>query len=188
MKIEELDEVTLTVDLPLMGLRVGDAGVVVHLHSDGEHAEVEFFDVDRATTRSVETVALRDLIPTSLLRLLAARQFGAIKLQDPRTGDPASLACAIGFLFLASATAYASVRRRETASKGDRAFDLRVLLPSTYASQLESEAAKLWELTSEMHLLSLPAAVSAMTGLTLVGNDLLKVWVQQVVKGSFVKR
>lgn len=67
MRIEELDEVVLTTELPSLGLGMGQTGVVVHLHADGELCEVEFFD-DAGSAIGVETVSRRDLVPVRLAK------------------------------------------------------------------------------------------------------------------------
>ena len=42
MRFKELDTVVLTRDVPEHSLMEGDLGAMVHLHDDGEPAEVEF--------------------------------------------------------------------------------------------------------------------------------------------------
>ncbi|MDE2836613.1 MAG: DUF4926 domain-containing protein [Chloroflexota bacterium] len=44
MKLKEHDVVTLVVDLPSDGLRVGEVGTVVHVHGSGKAFVVEFAD------------------------------------------------------------------------------------------------------------------------------------------------
>ena len=54
--IKELDQIVLTADLPKEGLKVGDAGTVVHIHRGGEAFEVEF------TTLGGETIAVTTVL------------------------------------------------------------------------------------------------------------------------------
>ena len=49
MKINELDAVALTSDLPQHGLKRGDVGAVVLVHGDNEAFEVEFVGYDGHT-------------------------------------------------------------------------------------------------------------------------------------------
>jgi hypothetical protein len=48
-KINELDAVALTCDLPEHGLMRGDVGTAVLVHGDGEAFEVEFVDYEGRT-------------------------------------------------------------------------------------------------------------------------------------------
>lgn len=47
--IREHDRVVLTTDLAKEGLKAGDVGTVVHIHSQGEAFEVEFLTLDGRT-------------------------------------------------------------------------------------------------------------------------------------------
>jgi hypothetical protein len=47
--VREHDQVVLTVPLPELGLEVGDVGVVVHVHGQGDAYEVEFLTLDGET-------------------------------------------------------------------------------------------------------------------------------------------
>ncbi|MBI1728847.1 MAG: DUF4926 domain-containing protein [Candidatus Rokubacteria bacterium] len=47
--IREHDRVVLTTDLANEGLKAGDVGTVVHIHSQGEAFEVEFLTLDGRT-------------------------------------------------------------------------------------------------------------------------------------------
>jgi len=47
--IKEHDRVVLTTDLAKQGLKAGDVGTVVHIHSQGEALEVEFLTLDGRT-------------------------------------------------------------------------------------------------------------------------------------------
>jgi hypothetical protein len=62
--IKEHDIVVLTVPLPSEGLEAGDAGTVVHIHTDGNAYEVEFLTLDGNTT-AVATVEAFQLRPVS---------------------------------------------------------------------------------------------------------------------------
>lgn len=64
--IKELDPVALTCDLPEHGLKRGDVGAAVLLHSDGEAFEVEFVGYDG------HTVALITLEHTQVRPLRAS--------------------------------------------------------------------------------------------------------------------
>jgi hypothetical protein len=48
-KIDELDAVVLTQDMPEQGLEQGDVGTVVLVHGEGEAFEVEFVGYDGHT-------------------------------------------------------------------------------------------------------------------------------------------
>ena len=60
----EHDQIALEKTLPELGLRQGDVGVVVHVHSDGRCCEVEFMKGDGDTV-GVATLLLEDLRPLS---------------------------------------------------------------------------------------------------------------------------
>lgn len=61
MKLKLLDSVLLTRDLPEHGLRIGDLGVIVHIHVP-DCFEVEFFDAS-GDTQAVIPVRDSDLRP-----------------------------------------------------------------------------------------------------------------------------
>ena len=67
----ELDTVVLTHDLPQSGLRAGDLGAIVHLHSP-EAFEVEFVTAS-GRTQALLTLTPADLRPVSDNDLLAVR-------------------------------------------------------------------------------------------------------------------
>lgn len=52
-KIDELDAVVLTQDMPEQGLEQGDVGTVVLVHGEGEAFEVEFVGYDGHTVALV---------------------------------------------------------------------------------------------------------------------------------------
>jgi hypothetical protein len=62
--IQELETVVLVTDLPEHGLRAGDIGAVVLVHSSGEHYEVEF------VTLSGETIAVVTVQDNQVRRVL----------------------------------------------------------------------------------------------------------------------
>ena len=72
MKIQEHDQVVLTVDLPAEGLESGDVGTVVHVHRDGEAYEVEF------TTLAGDTLAVAT-VPASRLRPVNKRDISHVR-------------------------------------------------------------------------------------------------------------
>jgi len=61
MRIKEHDCVVLTADLPNEGLKAGDVGTVVHIHSAGAAYEVEFmtFAGNTIAVTTVDANALR---------------------------------------------------------------------------------------------------------------------------------
>lgn len=58
--ITEHASVVLTENLPASGLEVGDVGVVVHIHRNGEAYEVEFMTLDGGTL-TIETLEARQI-------------------------------------------------------------------------------------------------------------------------------
>jgi hypothetical protein len=65
MNPQELDVVTLAVDLPDDDLRAGDTGTVVYLFENPATAyEVEFLDAE-GSTRAIVTLTADQLRPTS---------------------------------------------------------------------------------------------------------------------------
>lgn len=58
--IAEHASIVLTVDIPEAGLQVGDVGVVVHVHTNGEVFEVEFMTLDGGTM-TVQTLEARQI-------------------------------------------------------------------------------------------------------------------------------
>ena len=71
MTYQELDCVVLARDLPEHGLRTGDLGTIVHVHSP-EAFEVEFVRVS-GVTQALVTVQAADLRPIQARDLLAVR-------------------------------------------------------------------------------------------------------------------
>ena len=65
--IDEHRQVVLTEDLPALGLKAGDVGVVVHTHVGNRAYEVEFMTLDGETV-AIETVE--------------ARQIGKVRLRE----------------------------------------------------------------------------------------------------------
>jgi len=70
--IEELESVILTVDLPLNGLKAGDIGTVVLVHSGGVGYEVEFAALDG------ETLAVVTL-PSEQIRRAVRREIAHVR-------------------------------------------------------------------------------------------------------------
>lgn len=70
--INEYDRVILLNDLPEHRLKAGDVGTVVHLYTDGEACELEFFTLD-GQTLDVVTVALSEVRPVGMMDILHAR-------------------------------------------------------------------------------------------------------------------
>ena len=62
-KIDELDAVVLTQDMPEQGLEHGDVGTVVLMHGEGEAFEVEFvgYDGHTAALVTVDREAVRPM-------------------------------------------------------------------------------------------------------------------------------
>ena len=58
--IQEHDCIVLTQDVPDLGLRAGDVGTVVHVHTDAAGYEVEFM------TLTGRTVAVATVLPSQL--------------------------------------------------------------------------------------------------------------------------
>jgi hypothetical protein len=71
MTFKELDTVVLKRDLPESGLRAGDLGVVVHIHSPDDF-EVEFVRAS-GHTQAVVTLTAADLRPAGEHDLVAVR-------------------------------------------------------------------------------------------------------------------
>lgn len=70
--IKEHDRIVLTSDLPKEGLKAGDVGTVVHIHSKGEAYEVEFLTLD-GRTATVATVQALHARPVTSRDLTHAR-------------------------------------------------------------------------------------------------------------------
>lgn len=70
--IKEHDRIVLTSDLPKEGLKAGDVGTVVHIHSKGEAFEVEFFTLD-GNTAAIATVLRSQIRAVSNRDLTHAR-------------------------------------------------------------------------------------------------------------------
>jgi len=71
--IREHEKAVLTVDLPEHQLRAGDVGTIVHIYSDGEAYEVEFFALD-GHTLDVVTVEGEQVRPVSRRDVLHVRE------------------------------------------------------------------------------------------------------------------
>lgn len=74
--IKELDNVVLSVDLPKLGLKAGDVGTVVLVHSAGEGYEVEFVALDGETI-AVATLGAKELRPVGHGDMVHARSLAA---------------------------------------------------------------------------------------------------------------
>jgi hypothetical protein len=61
-RIELLDTVALTEDVPTHGLTAGEVGAVVEIHGDGEAFEVEFCD-NVGVTYGLHTFRANQLMP-----------------------------------------------------------------------------------------------------------------------------
>lgn len=70
--IKEHKRAVLIVDLPLIGLKAGDMGTVVHVYPNDAAYEIEFFTLDRHTI-DVVTVAAEQVRPVSRHDILHAR-------------------------------------------------------------------------------------------------------------------
>lgn len=77
MTLRELDTVVLERDLPAHGLRKGDVGAVVHVHSEAA-VEVEFVRASGQTQALVE-------LATEDLRLVRDDDLLAVRHVDPST-------------------------------------------------------------------------------------------------------
>lgn len=62
--IKEHDRIVLTGDLPKEGLKAGDVGTVIHIHSKGAAFEVEFLSLEGKTI-AVATVSALQLRPVT---------------------------------------------------------------------------------------------------------------------------
>ena len=71
--IQEHDRIVLTVDVPQDGLKAGDVGSVVHLHSQGKAFEVEFMALDGRTV-AVTTILSSQVRPVSKHDMTHARE------------------------------------------------------------------------------------------------------------------
>ena len=70
--IKEHDQVVLTSDLAEGGMKAGDVGTVVHVHTQGEAYEVEFFTL-HGKTAAIATVRSTQLRPVSPRDITHAR-------------------------------------------------------------------------------------------------------------------
>jgi hypothetical protein len=71
--IPEHDQAVLTVDLPHLGLRAGDVGVVVHVHAGGAAYEVEFC-THAGRTIAIETLTAEQVRPVAAEDVVHARR------------------------------------------------------------------------------------------------------------------
>ncbi len=71
--IQEHDRIVLTVDIPQDGLKAGDVGSVVHLHSQGKAFEVEFMALDGRTV-AITTILSSQVRPVSKHDMTHARE------------------------------------------------------------------------------------------------------------------
>ena len=74
-KVDELDLVVLTRDIPGEGLRRGDVGTVVHRYAEGRAFEVEFATA-AGSTIAVLTLGPDDIRPLGGQDLLHIREYG----------------------------------------------------------------------------------------------------------------
>jgi hypothetical protein len=70
--IKELDRVILTTSLPEYGLKTGDIGTVVLVHTKGEGYEIEFVSLDGETVAIVSLHA-HNVRPIGRLEIAHAR-------------------------------------------------------------------------------------------------------------------
>ena len=70
--VHELDTVVITRDITGRGIVAGDIGVVAHLYTEGNVAEVEFI-TGEGTTLAVETLSISDIRPVGAREILHAR-------------------------------------------------------------------------------------------------------------------
>ena len=61
-RVELLDTVALTEDVPALGLTAGEVGAVVEIHGDGEAFEVEFCD-NAGVTYGLHTLRAGQIMP-----------------------------------------------------------------------------------------------------------------------------
>ncbi|MSQ06063.1 MAG: DUF4926 domain-containing protein [Dehalococcoidia bacterium] len=73
---KEHDRIVLTKDVPAEGLKAGDVGTIVHVHSADKAFEVEFLTLDGATA-AVPTVVASGVRPVTHRDITHARQIGA---------------------------------------------------------------------------------------------------------------
>ena len=69
--IPEHERAVLTVDLPEFDLKAGDVGIVVHIYSDDDGYEIEFFTLD-GHTFDVVTVDAAQVRPVSSREVMHA--------------------------------------------------------------------------------------------------------------------
>jgi len=74
--IKELDSVVLAVDLPAHGLKAGDVGIVVLVHSGAAGYEVEFVALDGETI-AVTTLTAAEIRPVGRREVVHARPLPA---------------------------------------------------------------------------------------------------------------
>jgi hypothetical protein len=74
--IQEHERAILTTDLPQHGFKAGDVGTVVHIYSDGDAFEIEFFALD-GRTLDVVTVEANQVRPVSRRDVLHVRELSA---------------------------------------------------------------------------------------------------------------
>ena len=77
LPFRELDTVVLTRDVPEAGLRAGDVGAMVHVHS-AEALEVEFVTA-AGRTLALRTLAAGDVRPVRDDDLLSVRPAGPVR-------------------------------------------------------------------------------------------------------------
>lgn len=70
------ERVVLTHDIPNQELKAGDVGTVVHLYSDGNAYEIEFFALD-GRTLDVVTVEADQVRPVGRRDMLHVRELSA---------------------------------------------------------------------------------------------------------------
>ncbi|NID10630.1 DUF4926 domain-containing protein [Fibrivirga algicola] len=67
--IQELDLVALRIDRPVVGLRRGNVGTVVHIYDEGRIYEVEFLNA-KGDTVAVETLIADEVRSVDLDRVM----------------------------------------------------------------------------------------------------------------------
>ena len=70
---KEHERIVLTSDLPDEGLVAGDVGSIVHIYTNGEAFEVEFFGLD-GYTAAVATITQSQMRPITNRDITHARQ------------------------------------------------------------------------------------------------------------------
>jgi len=75
--IKEHDRIVLTTDVAEEGLRAGDVGTVVHVHTGGDAIEVEFVALDGETV-AIVTLPVSQVRPVGKGEIPHARPFAPV--------------------------------------------------------------------------------------------------------------